>query len=355
MSDRKSRESGIELLRILTMCGVILLHYNDGRAFKYVADNSIQQYVLFFLESVAICAVDLFVLISGYFLSGTQKRSLLKPLELIVQLILIHEGLYLLSVFFGSAVFSIKTVIVKAMPNNYFVILYCTLYIISPYINVVLKQLSQSGLEKFIITMILLFSVWTTFVDVLEELRGAEIFGLSTISRFGSGQGFNIVNFSLVYCIGGYLRYGKNPKFKRSTLLICWIMTVSGIFIWAVLVQGLTRLELRSAWVYHNPLVILSAVLLFLIFKGFHFSNIVINDLSAASFTCFLIHSVILSKIGIQKAVESNVVFMLLHIIISAVSIYLLSWVVYKVYTLVTKRIFNYLGRMEYFKAKEIT
>lgn len=27
------RESGIELLRILAIFGVILLHYNDGRAF----------------------------------------------------------------------------------------------------------------------------------------------------------------------------------------------------------------------------------------------------------------------------------------------------------------------------------
>lgn len=37
MSVKKgTRESGIELLRILAIMGVVVLHYNDGRAFNYV-------------------------------------------------------------------------------------------------------------------------------------------------------------------------------------------------------------------------------------------------------------------------------------------------------------------------------
>ncbi len=48
MNEKKERESGIELLRILTMLGVVMLHYNDGRAFKYVTEGSHSQYILFF-------------------------------------------------------------------------------------------------------------------------------------------------------------------------------------------------------------------------------------------------------------------------------------------------------------------
>lgn len=65
----KKRLSNIELLRILAMSGVVILHYNnvamDG-ALAYVEHNSINYYVLLFLESLTICAVDLFILISFF-------------------------------------------------------------------------------------------------------------------------------------------------------------------------------------------------------------------------------------------------------------------------------------------------
>lgn len=65
-----NRESNIELLRIFTAMGVIMLHYNYARALKCVNLESFNFGVLIGLESFWVCAVDLFVLISGYFLYG---------------------------------------------------------------------------------------------------------------------------------------------------------------------------------------------------------------------------------------------------------------------------------------------
>lgn len=90
--NKKTRYSGIELLRILTICGVILLHYNDERAFKWVDQGTVNQYILFGVESMCICAVDLFMIISGYFLCQTQKRAAIKPLELLFEITLINLG-----------------------------------------------------------------------------------------------------------------------------------------------------------------------------------------------------------------------------------------------------------------------
>lgn len=78
---------------------LLFLHYNlrgtvDG--FTFVAAGSFNQVVLYFFESTFVCAVDLFILISGYFLSGTQKRNLVKPFELIVQTILFALSVYLI-------------------------------------------------------------------------------------------------------------------------------------------------------------------------------------------------------------------------------------------------------------------
>lgn len=54
------RDSNIELLRILTICGVVILHYNGTQAFSFVNDNSLNYYILLFLEGLCICAVNLF-------------------------------------------------------------------------------------------------------------------------------------------------------------------------------------------------------------------------------------------------------------------------------------------------------
>ena len=350
----KTRESGIELLRILTMCGVVMLHYNDGKAFVFV-ENTINKNVLFFLESMTICAVDLFVLISGYFLSATQKRNFIKPLELVFQVIVFREITYILDCIINEWSVSIKAIILNFLPQNYFVILYCALYLISPYLNVVFTKLNKKQWNYFLVLSLVIFSIWNIMVDLMEEILGRELLGISTISMWGSQQGFNIVNFALMYIIGGYIRYCEIPKklASKRILAMFWVTDVIVIFLWALLTENFTRLELRSAWVYHNPLVILSSVLLFLIFKQFTFSNKGINELAKGSFTCFLVHGFILGMIGIETAAKSSVLRMLIHIIVVIPCIYLISWIVYKLYSVATSWIFKFLRKFQIFQTKE--
>ena len=75
-SSTKTRQSNIELLRIFAACGVIILHYNNagiGGGFAAVADGSLNQFIMMTLEMMAICAVNLYVLISGYFMRDSYK------------------------------------------------------------------------------------------------------------------------------------------------------------------------------------------------------------------------------------------------------------------------------------------
>lgn len=98
MNKKETRESGIELLRIFAMLGIILLHYNSpimGKAFDFVDPNSSNEYLLYFMESLGICGVNLFILISGYFLCATQKRSFSKLFELFLQVVLFKAAFIL--------------------------------------------------------------------------------------------------------------------------------------------------------------------------------------------------------------------------------------------------------------------
>lgn len=345
MEARRARRSGIELLRILTAMGVVLLHYNDGRAFVYAKELP-NLYVLYFLESLCICAVDLFILISGYFLSGTQKRNYIKPFQLIFQVILINEALYLLGIMISGAKFSVRRFLFMLVPENYFVIFYTALYIISPYLNRVFNGFTKEQWKRFLIMIIMIFSVWTTFVDLSEEIMGRQWGALSTIAISGSNKGFNIVNFILLYFVGAYLRFNDGfsiVKTRRRQLLAIAI-TVTLIFGWALAVENLERVELRSSWVYHNTLVIWLAALVFMLFRSFEFSSRIVNELAGGAFTCFLLHGHLLGFMGIEKYSTGNIVIMLCHMAFVMVLCYSISYIVYRIYDFASGWFFKLLS-----------
>ena len=98
MDKRRDRESNIELLRILAMLGVIILHYNNpsiGGGLSFVKSGSINYWFLNFSESVFACAVDLFIIISAYFMGSSNKRDLWKPTLLLAQVIIFSVSKYM--------------------------------------------------------------------------------------------------------------------------------------------------------------------------------------------------------------------------------------------------------------------
>lgn len=199
------RDSGIELLRIMAALGVVVLHYNGSAALSLVNKGSLNAYILLMLEGLFICAVNVFVLISGYFLSGTTKRKTVKAVELVVQVVVMSVGIYLGSSLLSNS-FTIGGTLASAIPNNYFVSLYITLYLISPYINLAINKLSDKSLVIATVIMFLLFSVWPTFLDTVCQITGMGLGGLYTTNASGSQLGYSIVNFALMYLLGAVLR-----------------------------------------------------------------------------------------------------------------------------------------------------
>lgn len=342
---RKNRDSGIELLRILAAMGVVLLHYNDGRAFEYAEPNSLNMYLLYFLESLCICSVDLFLLISGYFLASSDKRNYIKPVELIIQTSVFNIVFYGWDILQGATTLSISGVLLTIVPANYFVILYSCLYMISPYLNKVFRGFDEKQWKRFMITSLLLFAVYPTLIDLFKEMTGRAWEGLSSISRIGNIGGFNIVNFCLLYFIGAYLRYNRIPEFIRKHLLWLIFIVTALIYMWALFNSTMELKELCSAWCYHNPLVILMAVLLFLAFKDLKFRSRLINEIAGAAFTCFLFQWYMLRIVNIQKYVEGDTIHMIFHIVYTVVMAYTTSYIAYKIWGCLTNWIFRKFER----------
>lgn len=288
--------------------------------------------MLYFIESFCVCVVNLFMLIMGYFMCLNNKRNIRKPLDLIIQVVVISLGLYILKVAVGSIGFSLKGLVRCLIPSNYFVILYMVVYFISPTINLFMMKLNQKGAFRVLIVFILLFSVWPTAVDVMAELKGEQWIGLSTIGMYGSQWGYTIINFMLMYFIGAFIRLFNVRIPKRNCLILLSVLTIL-LVLWAYCNDYIGFFTERSAWEYCNPLVILMAVLWFEIFVQFEIRyNKIINRLAKASFMVFLLHSIFIEQLQIERFSAMALWAVLLHLVLSIVGIYIVCWIAYEIY-----------------------
>ena len=198
--ERKNRNSSVELLRIICAIGIVVLHYNNenlGGAFQYVETESMKEKWLYLSESICIMAVNVFVLISGYYSARKSKGNTEKIFDLLVQTGIFIEIFYLLDVFCGGQKLTIRGVLLHLFPNYYFVILFSALSLLAPYINIGLRQIgkSRAGLKAFMILSFILFSVEPFFVDCFIGITDASFSKLSSVSASGSQAGYTIINF----------------------------------------------------------------------------------------------------------------------------------------------------------------
>ena len=136
----KVRQSNIELLRIIMILAIIGLHYFNGKMgglLTYAKTGTLNYYVSHIIESLFIVAVNVFVLITGYFSVSKKSVKLRKPIQL--YLIMIFYGI-ILTIVGGilnddrilNAKFIIK--IVENSFSQWFVVIYCILYLLIPFV-----------------------------------------------------------------------------------------------------------------------------------------------------------------------------------------------------------------------------
>ena len=202
MIDMKERKSNLELLRILAMCGIIILHYTGmGGAVQNNVFPSFSWFAVHFLNSFCIPLVNCFVLITGYFLIEKTVFSLKKPIELLV--ITAFYGLlaYVIRVCTEDNSLSPREVLNAAFPfivgKRWFVETYIILILLAPFINKLLCALRQQDYRLLLSFQLALFCVWYSL-------------GLSAPLL---DDGYGIINFLTLYMLGGYIRlYGAERK-----------------------------------------------------------------------------------------------------------------------------------------------
>lgn len=263
----KNRQSNIEALRLLSMLMVLNLHsfegYNHGTGILQAAD--------FFRETTSICAVNAFLLISGYFGIKWKFKSFF---NLIFQLFFYAFGVYAVAAAIGVIDFSSKEFLMNATCiYKYwgFITAYVLLYMLSPMLNALSEKLTSK--ELFLTIIVLYASEWLITRDC------------------GS------MNYGILYLIGRFIKKSNAVNnLEIDATKGYWLTT---ILIFALVYCSYSYLHITTAekmcdfvfgYSYSGPFVILQAVFLFLVFARMNFTSKCINWCSASCLSIFLIH-----------------------------------------------------------------
>ena len=137
----KERESNIELLRIFSMFLIVLFHLGYHGIIlsnTFIESNIyINNIYLYFINILGKIGVNLFVLISGYFLVTKKKYNYKKILLFWLQILLYSIIIYLVLtlVFKNNSIRLIEALMPLSYKKWWFATSYFILYLIYPYIN----------------------------------------------------------------------------------------------------------------------------------------------------------------------------------------------------------------------------
>lgn len=278
-----TRNSGFELLRLLSMLFILGLHANHqslGEPTAAVATaNPLQMFIREFFQQLCEVGVNVFVLISGWFGIRPKKSSFF---NLIFQVLFYSVGLYILMYALGSRLPALKAIQVLWFGSGYwFVPAYIILYVLSPVLNAFIEKSEKNDIAKFL---------WVFFT--LELIYG---WAFDDFANFDGG--YSTISFVGLYILARYLRIYQPSITKWSIgkmslfyVVICFtgalitlVSLLSGIPFLAEHVYG-------KMLIYTSPFVVVPSVLLVLMFSKMEFTSKAINWLASSCFAIYLIH-----------------------------------------------------------------
>ena len=335
------RHSNIDCLRALCAIFVLFEHFCETDvhgAFRFASETSMAAYFLLqVLYSIARVAVPCFFLISGFLSINSQKQNFGKIITLFVMtffysLIPIFS-ITIIKIFKGEFNFFMiyKMIIETLIVKNYYLYLFVAVYTLSPFINLMIKQLNKKQYKRLLVLVFILFSFWSTLINTYISLVNKSFTGCYFTSRTGTSMGFNIANFAMLYIIGGYIRFFHEDdciKYRIPSFVILFTLSfltaLSKIFIPSI----------SKAFLYYDSFfVILNSIMLFIIFLSYNIcENKLISFMGKNTFGTYLIHGYamicIMKVTTVKSVVTKGFLGTLEGILIFVIGGYILSLII---------------------------
>lgn len=250
------------------MIMIILLH-SAFSANGWPDTLNSQNIILSFVESFSIVAVNVFVLISGYFSLQIKKKSLLN-----LGFIILFYGILRLIYLLISNKFYITSIFIFTN-QNWFILSYIGLILISPILNAYVEKVKRNAFLYEILALLTLESI----SDFIPGIGG--IFN----------RGGSVLAFANLYLIGRFIsKYGSILSARCG---LFYLLSSLVIFLGAccILILKLPQTAIFH-WFYNsNPIIIFSSICFFLIFvKQQPYVNRTINYIAKSCLAVLLLH-----------------------------------------------------------------
>lgn len=315
----KERNSSLELLRIIAMLFIIVHHYSiHGNIQVDEISFSINKIILEIVR-LGNLGVVIFVMITGYYMISS-KYDLKKLIRIYCPTLFYSILIYCLTIVFGEEIVTPVNIIRTCLPiifaKYWFMTAYTILFLLVPYINMVIKQLS---IKQQIVLISLMFGLWS-------------IIPTFTPSTMYSSE---VIQFVMYYIIGASIRLNKEHIQKNIKYNSYAVALLSAALIVSSVILEYTKLE-EGTYFYDGSssvIILLAATIVIKFVTMKPFTNKFINTIAASTFGVYLIHDNYCvrsflwgSVFSNDKYVESNV--LILHMLIATVAVFSVCTVV---------------------------
>ncbi|MCR5060183.1 MAG: acyltransferase family protein [Saccharofermentans sp.] len=335
-----NRNISIDLLKVFAIFGVLVHHYCNttfGAALAFVPPRSASELILYFLDMLAHSSVDVFVLITGYFMAGRTEVSKAKPVKLLIQTAVYSAiGITIIALTGVQQELTPAKAIGYYLCIYWFVFIFIALYLASPYINKALDGLEMSKLRMVVLGLVILFSCFPFATNLLSFHAGIDMRWASTITYMGDADGYSIVQFVVMYVIGYMLKKTDIGKigFGRSFCMFAGVVIIHyALAIFYRTSYGYVPVLFN----YNSPFIIAEATLAFVVFSNLRIRRgSLISRISASSFSVYIYHIYVIKHLGIESAVTGSPLLMVLHLLISCLAMFIAGWLLSEIYNLIS-------------------
>ncbi len=339
-TNTKIRSSNFELLRIISMIFIIAHHYSCHGAFSF--DNTIEFNRLWvqWLYIGGKLGVNCFVLITGYF-SFEQKFRTKSIILFILQVTLFSVVINVFSLINGKTALEFIPIVKILFPlvfgEWWFASTYFVLMLLTPFINILIKNLSKRLHQNLLILLIIIWSIIPTLTNQHMESN-------------------NLLWFIFLYMFAAYIKKYPIKLFNNQHLAIL-TFTLSTIYIiLSIVLFDYMNLDVKKYYHYEYfyaktkilPLF-LQSISIFLIFKNINIKNSkVINLISSTMFGVYLIHDSNYLRPILWRTIFKNKLyqtsnFLVIHSLLTILIVFVSCIMISLIYNLTLKKLFSYI------------
>lgn len=201
------RRSNLELLRIFSILLIITFHYAYKGGFDFGGALSGNMLLIKTCWMFGEVGVNLFVLLTGYFMVHGAFRWK-KLVLLLAQVLFYHIATiiifaHMVGSYEISDIKGVFTTFFPVLSNRYwFITAYIILYVLSPYLNKLIHALSQTEHRRLLATLLLLFCA-------IPTVFGAVYNTTETLLYYN-----RLIWLGVVYLMGAYIRLYGTPAIE---------------------------------------------------------------------------------------------------------------------------------------------